>query len=129
MMSRRRFLGSCGVCVPVLLATDALANRAPAGYGSVTGQFVLDGKAPPRRLIHRKGQARDPSCAKEDYYSDELLVDEKAKGIANVLVFLPRAPAVHPRLAPVPKEDVRIDQKGCRYVPHLAVVRSGQGLT
>src|SRR5947207_4457253 len=129
MISRRWFLGSCGVCVPLLLATDAPADKAPAGYGSVTGQFVLDGKAPPRRLIHRKGEGKDPSCcAKEDYYSDELLVDEKTKGIANVLVFLPHAAAVHPRLAPIPKEDVRIDVKGCRYVPYVAVVRSGQGL-
>src|SRR5438132_1267352 len=52
----------------------------------------------------------------------------KTKGIANVLIFLPHAAAVHPRLALIPKEDVRIDVKGCRYVPYVTVVRSGQGL-
>jgi hypothetical protein len=112
------------------LVASSPSPAAPAPvepYGSVTGRFVLDGKAPPRKVLYKKGaRVRDAACcAKEDLLSEDLVVDDKTSGIANVCVYLPKAKSVHPRLAKKLGE-VRVEQKGCRFVPHVSVVREGQ---
>jgi hypothetical protein len=112
----------------LLLLSVSGAPAPPPPYGTVTGRVVLAGAVPLRRIIHKKGAAvRDAACcAREDLYSDELVIDPKTKGIANVCVFLPKAKAIHPKLQKVTPKEVRLEQKGCRFVPHVLFVRVGQ---
>lgn len=56
--------------------------------------------------------------------SERLLVREAR--IANVLLRVKTGPP--PAEAPVPSEPVVLDQKGCLFEPHVAVVRVGQPL-
>ncbi len=116
--------------LPLYWSPSLPSAAAPAPlaepYGNVIGRFVVDGTAPERKVIHKKGAVvRDPCCAREDMLAEDLIVDAKTRGIANVCVFLPRAKVVHPRLAKGPGE-ARVEQKGCRFVPHVLVVRAGQ---
>ena len=101
------------------------------GYGTMTGQFVLDGEIPEPKLLVAKGdpQARDPGvCAANDLHSDEFVVDSKTKGIANIFIFKRKARHIHPSLKETPKEqqEVVFDQKGCRFIPHALVLRTDQ---
>ena len=74
------------------LATAALAAvlmspiATAADWGTITGQVVLDGDAPERVLLHAKGAPiKDAeTCAANDTYKDDLVVDPSTKGIANV---------------------------------------------
>jgi hypothetical protein len=102
---------------------------ADGEYGSVTGQFLLDGEIPKLPPLVEKGNTKvnDPAiCAAADVPDDSLVVDPRTKGIANIFVYLPKAAKVHPRLQESQKKEVVFDQKGCRFIPHALVVRTDQ---
>ncbi|MBW3538942.1 MAG: hypothetical protein KY476_01605 [Planctomycetes bacterium] len=105
------------------------AARAEEGYGSVTGRFVLEGDIPEPRVLIAKGAAlvKDPQvCAAKNVLADDLVVDEKTRGIANVFVYMSKCGDVHPSLAASEKKEVVFDQKGCVFIPHALFVRTDQ---
>jgi len=110
----------------------AAAEEKPATdgeYGTITGQFLLEGDIPKLAPLVEKGNTRvnDPAiCSAADVPDDSLVVDPKTKGIANIFVYLPKAEKVHPRLKASEKKEVVFDQKGCRFIPHALVVRTDQ---
>ncbi len=100
-------------------------------WGSVTGRFVYDGDIPKPLLVHKKGAAiRDgETCAAEDFVNQNLVIDAKTKGIANIFVYAYRPKKVNKDLlAELKKESssVVFDQKGCRFTPRCLVVRTDQ---
>lgn len=108
----------------MLLTSAGLA----ADWGTISGQVVLKEDAPKPVLLHAKGaNIKDAAvCAAADTYKDDLVVDASTKGIANVFVYLYRAPKdIHPEAAkPAPK--VIFDQEKCLFKPHALVVQAGQ---
>ncbi|RPI83524.1 MAG: hypothetical protein EHM42_08340 [Planctomycetaceae bacterium] len=56
---------------------------------------------------------------------ESLVVNSKTKGIANVFVFLAKAPAGYKAGKPENAEVV-FDQKGCQFLPHGLCVQVGQ---
>ncbi len=100
-----------------------------AEWGDVTGKVLLRGPVPEVAPLVIKGDAavKDPVCRGHDVPDESLLVDAESRGIANVFVFLKRAPReVHPDLQASAKREVVFDQKGCRFLPHVMVVRTDQ---
>ena len=116
----------------VLLVLPAIAvtpQSADAQWGSLKGRIVVTGEVPPVPLLHAKGdvQVKEPICRAHDIADESLVVDSESKGLANVFVFLQRAPKeIHPDLAAAPEEPLVFDQKQCRFMPHAMVVRTGQ---
>ncbi|MDZ4686006.1 MAG: hypothetical protein SH850_13135 [Planctomycetaceae bacterium] len=110
----------------VAAATLGAVSSAEAQWGSISGQVVLDGAAPELLAINTLG--KDPAvCMAKDIPNESLVVDPATKGIANVVVYLKKAPAkIHPDLAKPAAMSVTYDQKGCRFLPHVAVVRTDQ---
>jgi hypothetical protein len=110
---------------------SATGGEAPPGgeFGTITGQFLLEGDIPKLPPLVEKGNTRinDPAiCAAADVPDDSLVVDPKSKGIANIFVYLAKAEKVHHRLKESAKKEVEFDQKGCRFTPHALVVRTDQ---
>jgi hypothetical protein len=108
-------------------------NARAQGYGHIAGQFLLDGEIPVPQTIVKKGDpaVKDaPVCAAEDVHSDELVVDAKSNGIANVFIYMMSKDAkklkLHPSQEKSAKGEIVFDQKGCRFVPHCLVVRTDQ---
>lgn len=103
---------------------------APAeDWGTISGQFVATGDIPAPELLHAKGaQVKDAAvCAAEDTYKDDLVIDADSKGLANVFIYLPKAPkSIHPDLKKPAPATVIFDQKGCMFSPHAMVVLGGQ---
>ena len=103
---------------------------AAADWGSIKGQVIADGDTKALTLLVTKGDAaaKDPSvCAAEDVPDESLVVDPKTKGIANVVVYLQKKPSkVHPDLTKSTHPEVVFDQKGCRFLPHVLLVRTDQ---
>jgi hypothetical protein len=54
---------------------------------------------------------------------DESIVTDAAGHLANAIVYLKDGPPID-----LPAEPVLIDQVGCRYVPHVVALRTGQTL-
>ena len=93
-------------------------------FGGFEGQFVIEGEAPPPPAAAAGGVAICPAGAHPD---ESLVVDPKTKGIANIFIYLSKPPAnIPPALQVSSTPEVVFDNKGCRYVPHAAVVRTDQ---
>lgn len=105
-------------------------SSAQAQWGTLKGKVVLDGEVPEQKLLVRKGNAttKDAAiCAAQDVPDDSLLIDKDSKGIANVAVWLVKKPSkIHPDLEKLKESKVVFDQVGCRFTPHILVVRAGQ---
>jgi hypothetical protein len=113
----------------VCLSLTAMASAADE-WGTVEGQFVLDGEIPELPPLVAKGDpaAKDAAvCAVNAVPDDTLVVDPESKGIANICLYMRRAPKkIHPDLARSEEKEVVFDQVGCRFTPHMLIVRTDQ---
>jgi plastocyanin len=92
----------------------------PATAGSITGVVHFTGKAPARIRID---MSADPACALSDTPNDTeqyIVADGK---LANVFVYVKSG--IAPWQAPPDTAPVVMDQKGCRYIPHVIGVQQG----
>ncbi len=93
----------------------------PAGNeGNLAGTVTFTGAAPaPGKL----DMANDPKCAGDNFTEDVLVNDGK---LQNVFVYVKSGlPPVN--FAP-PTAEVTLDQKGCKYVPRVLGLQTGQPL-
>ncbi|HWZ52555.1 MAG TPA: carboxypeptidase regulatory-like domain-containing protein [Granulicella sp.] len=111
-----------------LAATPAAATSSapldPATLGAVSGTVHFAGKAPTPVLIDT---SMDPACGMSgggDVYSEQIAA--KNGGLGNVFVYVKSGPAAAMNYLPAAGAPVVMDQKGCRYTPHVVgVMRSG----
>ena len=104
-------------------------NAIAEDWGTISGQYVVTGEIPAPVLLHAKGAAvKDPAvCAAADTYKDDLVIDADSKGLANVFIYLAKAPkSIHPDAKKPDPAVVIFDQKGCMFTPHAMVVLGGQ---
>lgn len=94
----------------------------PATAGSVSGVLSLSGKAPARVKID---MTMDPVCEMKagDNYSEQYVAKDGKLG--NVFVYVKSGPAAAMHAAPVSSAPAVLDQKGCRYTPHVIGVMVG----
>lgn len=107
--------------------TESAAETAEvAAPGTFTGKVVLTGGAkalPP--LIAMGSDVKDKEvCAAVDV-PDERLVLGTGNGVANVFVYLPKAPKNGKQLEAA-SDPFLFDQKNCRFLPHCVVLPVGQ---
>jgi hypothetical protein len=102
--------------------TSAPASRptVPAGKGVIAGTVVLAGRAPEMREIPNSACHPGGPLVREE----SVVVDDGGR-LANVVVYLKDGPPVDVPMAP----PAVLDQVGCRYVPHVVALRTGQTLT
>jgi plastocyanin len=103
-------------------AFAAQAAAATSVAGAVAGQIKYEGKAPPPRQVQ---MGSDPLCARVGAgVTSEILLVGPAGGLQNVFVYV--KDGLGTRKFPVPTTPVSLDQKACRYVPHVFGVQVGQ---
>jgi plastocyanin len=113
----------------VCLFVFALASQCPAAeWASLKGRFVFDGTPPSPVEITADKDVE--VCGKHKLVNEELVVSAD-KGIANVVLFVrSKGVTVHPDLEDGSKADpVVLDNKDCRFQPHVGFVQTGQTLT
>lgn len=92
-----------------------------ATTGDVTGRVVFDGAAPQPAVLQTSA---DRACAQgEDIYDESMLVGADG-GLQNAFVYI--KDGLDDYIFDVPAEPVVLDQKACRYEPHVFGVRVGQ---
>ena len=92
----------------------------PATAGSISGVIHFDGKPPARIAID---MSADPACAlaTEPNLTEQYLVADGK--LANVYVYVKSG--IPDATAPASTPPVVLDQKGCRYVPHVIALQQG----
>lgn len=93
-----------------------------ATAGSVEGTVYFSGEAPPPAQIE---MTQDPGCGKSGLganFSEQYAV--RNGRMANVFVFV--KDGLGNKVYAAPSTPVVLDQKGCRYAPHVIGVMAGQ---
>ena len=109
------------IALNLVLATSLSSSAFAAG--GIVGTVKFDGDAP---VLSKINMAADPKCVANNTGDvlPEILVLGEGKTVANVLVKITKgqeAIAVTPATTPVV-----IDQKGCKYFPHVIGVQKDQ---
>jgi plastocyanin len=107
---------------PASSPSQPITQIDPATAGSIEGIVKLSGKALERIEID---MAQDPACAmsQEGKNLTEGIV-AKAGKLANVYVYV--KDGLGNKVYAAPTEPAVLDQKGCRYVPHVLGAMVGQ---
>jgi plastocyanin len=96
-----------------------------ATAGTISGKAVLEGTAPENPVIN---MSSDPACSganKGEVRSETYMVDKG--GLQNVFVYI-KDGLGNKYLFDTPMDPVKLDQRGCHYIPHVIGVRVGQPL-
>ena len=128
-MSRSSHVRFCGPCLVFLcLAAWCGQTATAAEWASLKGRFVFDGNPPTPAAITADKDVE--VCGKHKLVNEELVVSEDG-GLANVVIFVrSKKVTVHPDLADGSKADpLVLDNKNCRFEPHVGFVQTGQTLT
>ena len=106
-------------------APPANAKRVdPSKAGNVSGRVTIEGTVPSNPKIPMDA---DPYCAQQNpngATAENYVVDDG--GVENVFVYV--KDGLNGYGFDVPSEPVKLDQRGCRYVPHVLGIRVGQKL-
>jgi len=121
---RRRQSGNCQQIGRAVFAEGQKVDTATAG--DVKGTVMLDGVAPKNEAIKMNA---DPVCVKENknpQFQETYMVGSDGKSLANVFVYVKDGLGNY--VYDTPTEPAKIDQKECRYHPHVFGMRVGQPL-
>jgi plastocyanin len=94
----------------------------PATAATITGKVLFEGTAPVNPILK---MASDSACGTAETRAETYLVDNG--GLQNVFVYV-KDGLGNKWIFDMPTEPVKLDQKGCRYLPHVVGVRAGQPL-
>jgi plastocyanin len=96
------------------------AQIDPNTSGTITGTIKFAKKAPPRIEID---MAQDPACSlsADKNFSEQYVV--KDGKLQNVFIYV--KDGLGNKVYPAPSTAVVLDQKGCRYIPHVIGVMAG----
>jgi len=118
----RSTIGASATLAMLLASQAAVADD----WGTLKGRFKFGGTAPAAAEL--KADKDVEVCGKEKLLNEELSVGADG-GIANVVVFVrDKDVKVHPDAAAA-KDPVLMDNRNCRFEPHVAFVQIGQPLT
>jgi plastocyanin len=92
----------------------------PATAGAISGTVHFSGPAPERIRID---MAEDPICAHAPENLTEQYLVHNGR-LANVYIYV--SDGLGNRVYPAPAAPVIMDQKGCRFTPHVIGVMAGQ---
>ena len=91
------------------------------GPGMIAGTITFEGTPPPPRPLRMDS---DPKCIPEPGAASDVLVVGPGQGLKNVFVYV--KDGLGARTYARTTTPVTLDQKGCRYVPHVFGVQTGQ---
>ena len=117
---------ACGGGSPENAAPAApIANPVDAATaGNVAGRITFEGTPPQPGVVRMDS---DPNCAQPGVTAtDETVVVGDAGALQNVFVYV--KDGLGDLRFPIPSPPIVLDQKDCRYVPHVLGAQVGQSL-
>jgi plastocyanin len=115
-----------GLLALALLPCSGTAAQA-AGWGTLTGRIVYDGKAPKAEPLNVD---KDQAVCNVVPPMDESIEVGSGGGLKNALIFLRTEKGIEiaPEYKDSAKKPVVVDNKGCRFEPHVSILQTGQTL-
>jgi hypothetical protein len=108
-----------------------------AEWGDLRGRFVLDGVPPVPEKVNVTTDKEE--CCKHDLKVESLVVNPDNQGIQNVIICLfqnksrgqgtaydKQEVPIHESYLPLAEQSVTLDNKGCRFDPHVSLVWTRQ---
>jgi plastocyanin len=115
-MAMKKLRVVLAACAGVALSLSVGASLASAAGGTISGTVKYDGTAPAPKPVE---VTKDKEvCGLHQHFTEDLIVDPSG-GIANAVVIVKGAKG---DLKP---GEVKFDQKGCDYVPHVLAFPAG----
>ena len=120
---------SLALCAALTLGSLACKKSAPsvtytqvdpATAATISGTIHFTGQAPAKVEID---MAQDPACAMSSANMTEQYVTHGSR-LANVFVYI--KDGLGNKTYPITRTPVKIDQKGCRFTPHVSGAMIGQ---
>lgn len=110
-----------GFYVLIYILTVSLVGSVPqsAVGAAITGTVTFDGTPPPPKKIQ---VTKDHEKCGAEQLSEELLVGD-GNGVQNVVVSIIEPPTGK-AITALPQK-VEIDQRGCRFIPHVVIMPAG----
>ena len=106
-------------------ATEAAPSGEPAGWGNLTGKFVFEGGRPEQQTIDA---SKDPICTQHPVLNESIVVGDDG-GLKDVVIYLATKKApVNPEYEATADAKVVLDNKFCRFEPHVLAMRVSQTL-
>jgi plastocyanin len=109
---------------PAATPEPTAAPAAPApllGESTITGTVKYEGTAEKPRVIRMDS---DPLCMPEGPQTSEVLIVGPGNGLQNAFVYVKDGLGDHKFTAP--QTPLVLDQRGCKYSPHVFGVQVGQ---
>ncbi|MGC9198466.1 MAG: carboxypeptidase regulatory-like domain-containing protein [Acidobacteriaceae bacterium] len=99
---------------------SSASSSNPSNVGGISGVVTFTGHAPPRV---RLDVSADPGCNRANLpaFTEQIVVTNH--NLANVFVYLKSG--APDQIAPAGSPSVVVDQRGCRYIPHVVAVQQG----
>jgi plastocyanin len=99
----------------------AAPPAAPIGASTISGRIKLEGAPPEARVVR---MSSDPLCMPEGPSLSEVVLVGPENGLQNVFVYV--KDGLGDRTFTAPQTPVVLDQKGCKYSPHVFGAQVGQ---
>lgn len=125
----RRLTGTRLAFASFAIAMMSVSVEA-ADWGTLKGRFVFDGPPPERPKLTLNKDVE--FCGKYEPRTEKLVVHREDRGIANIVIWLDTKPGEkvveHPSFEESASAKIKLANKGCRFDPHVCVLRTGQSL-
>ncbi len=110
----------------LLAPTPRAAGVAASGTGTISGTVTFAGSAtsPVKLDITMDHEV----CDREPQFREDLVVAPQNGGLKNVVVWLKDMPEQATDTPPATSDPVALDQRGCRFIPHVVIVPAGETL-
>ena len=110
------------ICATVALTLGALRHPVPA-TGSISGKVTYTGTMPKMKAID---MAKEPTCAAQ--HTSPTMTESAVAGPNNSLEDVVIYVSAGDQGSVPATQAARYDQKGCQYVPHVAILQVNQAL-
>lgn len=98
----------------------------PATAASIAGKITFKGARPRMQKLRIDEDAGCMQINKAGLFEETVLVGGKDGALANVFVYVKKGLEGKQFAPPLPEQSVTIDQKSCRFAPHVLGVRVNQ---
>lgn len=120
---RTRYVTFSVLAGVVLVGSAMVLAAPPAPAGTISGTVTYTGTPPKMKPID---MSKEPSCASQ--HQTPVKTESVVTGANNTLEWVVVYVSAGDQGSTPPKDTVRYDQKGCQYIPHIAVMHTGQEL-
>lgn len=121
------FAGTASIFLPAPTTRAAGVDAGASATGTISGTVTFAGSAPsPEKLNITMDHE---VCDREPKFREDLVVAPQNGGLKNVVVWLKDMPEQASGTPPHLSEPATLDQKGCRFIPHVLIVPAGETLT